>query len=105
METPAGSRGRSVVRKGASVALIGLLFGVVMFTSRGGLLHVGFASPALSPSATLDNYGYTTVLLVTALAAAVFLYVVWVLVMGPKGTPRVDAGVLAGSLGLLAFGP
>ncbi|MGZ4400992.1 MAG: hypothetical protein ACXVYM_08980, partial [Gaiellaceae bacterium] len=49
-------------------ALLSILVGVVMLASRRGLLHVGYSSPALSGAKTLNDYGYTTLVLVEAVA-------------------------------------
>jgi hypothetical protein len=84
-------------------ALLSILVGVVMLASRRGLLHVGYSSPALSGAKTLNDYGYTSLVLVEAVAGAFFLYLAYVVLSGPKNVPPAERGLLLGTLLMVVF--
>jgi Domain of unknown function (DUF4129) len=89
---------------GRRTSVLGVLFvllGMIMFASGTGLLDVGYASPTVSPSPHLTDYVFTTFVLLDAVGGGFILYVVYIILSGPKKAPRDDMNLLLSAMFLV----
>jgi hypothetical protein len=89
--------GQRVIVLGALAAFLW----TVMLGSRTGLVHVGYASPHVAPSAAFSDYVWTTAVIALAFAVVAFICVLWLVTTGPKHGVATAKGNLAGTLGFV----